>query len=271
VIYVLSGSRRETAQWAKKQGIPLRTARHVYDAQTLPARTGKNRIVELPGFASARNRFAILARLKHSKGLAVEKIDPDEPFALVLMPRDDLAEAAEAMGAEFVDLTDEDDEPQSNTTVAAFDGSKSDDTLVIAEILPSGPVEENGTPEEPNVIDSPEALEDFLGLIEKPVEEPSEETPTVEPEPEPEQEAPAAEPEPESEDSKPKRTRRTKVQMAYDAALADWESNGGSLEAVIEARDALAAKHPEDERLLTAPQSDAEVEAQAEDDDALDF
>ena len=269
MIYVLSGSRRETARWAKSHDIPLRSARHVYDAQSLPGRLGKQRIIELPGFASRRNRHAILNRLKLAKGLAVEKVDPDEPFSLTQMPRDDMVEVAEAMGADFVDLTADEDESDSEEYCEHCKAGLESSEHFEKCTKPARDAEEQIVPGEvlsESHEGDPSELESFLGLSEK--------------EPEPEEDDVKAHEvvevvqpvEAEAiEESKPKRTRRTKAQMAYDAALTDWENNGGSLEAVIEARDALAAKHPDDARLLTAPQSDAEVEAQAEDDDALDF
>lgn len=80
--------------------------------------------------------------------------------------------------------------------------------------------------------------------------------PEVDPEP-----APAEFVEPE----KPKRTRRTKVQMAYDEALVAWESNGGSVEAVQEARKALKEGDP---RLDEDPTQPDDL---IDDDDDLDF
>lgn len=276
MIYVLAGDQRETQRWARKHGIPLRTARHVFDAQTIPGRLGKNRVVELPGFATRRNRHAILARLKFAKALKIEKIDPDEPFSLVQMPRDDMAQVAEAIGAEFVDTTESDPssdltdpEPEVGPTVTVTPTDEeppASHTELVNRVLPAKAhevievVQPVDVPDEDET-DEADPFDEFLGLTpeneikaeETQLETPADDETVIE----------VAE--------KPKRTRRTKVQMAYDAALADWESNGGSLEAVIEARDALSAKHPDDERLLTAPQSDDEVEAQAEDDDALDF
>lgn len=46
-----------------------------------------------------------------------------------------------------------------------------------------------------------------------------------------------------------RRGRRTNEQKAYDEALAAWETNGGTAEAVREARKALLKRHPDDERL----------------------
>jgi hypothetical protein len=54
---------------------------------------------------------------------------------------------------------------------------------------------------------------------------------------------------PEKEPKATKRVRRTKEQIAYDEALESWETNGGSKAAVLEARENLAARHPDDERL----------------------
>jgi hypothetical protein len=264
VIYVLSGSRRETARWAQSQGHTLRQARHVYDAQTLPGRIAGVRFVQLPGFETRRDRHAIVARLKRSnyRNIEVERwIEHQDQFGGWERHPGDLA-VAEIQ----VELAEEQFDEDKAETAEHF--ANQDETLQAS-------VDELA--EELND-DEVDPLEQFLGIEEK--QEPSE--PTVEDaDPEP----PAAEEEEpvkahevvevvqpvEAEESKPKRTRRNKEQMAYDAALADWEGNGGSLEAVIEARDALAKRCPDDERLLTAPQSDDEVEAQAEDDDALDF
>lgn len=279
MIFVLSGSRRETARWAESQGIPLRQARHVYDAQTLPGRIAGVRFVQLPGFETRRDRHAVVARLKRAnyRHIEVERwIEHQDEFggwerhpgdvesglveptaAPAEMPGGDIVLKALEMGADFVDTTD--DEPQDDTPTA--------------EPVPA----EQEAPEADSDVDP---FETMLGLTEKAVEdedagevtsEVTIEAPEVEEEPVKAHEVVEVVQPVEAEQAKPKRTRRTKEQMAYDAALADWEGNGGSLEAVIEARDALANRHPDDERLLTAPRSDEENEAAAEDDDALDF
>jgi hypothetical protein len=281
VIYVLSGSRRETARWAESQGHSLRQARHVYDAQTLPGRIAGVRFVELPGFATRRDRHSIVARLKrsnyrkipievwkeHSDGFggwyredapvvtvtATAEEPPASHTELVnrVLPRNDLALKALEMGAEE-DFSVADEAPQDTTPTADSD------------------VEQDAPAADP--------LEQFIGLNEQEaadeltqlgqeMEEPVKAHEVVEVVQPVDAEKPAEKP----VEKPKKRGRRTNQQKAYDEALAAWESNGGSLESVIEARDALAARHPDDERLLTAPQSDSEVESDAEDDDALDF
>ena len=72
MIYVMSGSRRETLRWATAQGIPYRHARHVYDAQTLPGRIAGVRFVKLESFDTLRNRHAIIARLKRANYRDIE-------------------------------------------------------------------------------------------------------------------------------------------------------------------------------------------------------
>jgi hypothetical protein len=276
VIYVLSGSRRETARWAESQGHSLRQARHVYDAQTLPGRIAGVRFVQLPGFETRRDRHAIVNRLKRAN---YRKI-----------PVEIWREHADGFGGWY-----REGEPEVTPAAVAVEipvEGPSDDTPT-AEPEKTEPEQEAPAAEEETQSPTPsetDPLEQFLGLSEAPADE--QEAPAAEVEDDeqfcdsckaglessehfekcvrPARDAEEKQAEDESS-AKPKRTRRTKAQMAYDAALADWEGNGGSLEAVIEARDALAAKNPDDERLLTAPQSDEEVEAQSEDDDALDF
>lgn len=243
MIYVLSGSRRETARWAEAQGHSLRQARHVYDAQTLPGRIAGVRLVQLPGFETRRDRHAIVARLKRAnyRNLEIEVWKQhDDQFGGWYQVKDELV----AEPGPTVTITPTTEEPPASHTE------------LVERVLPNKAHEVIEVVQPVDVPDPDESaesdpLEEFLGLTEKPAEE------------EPEAEEPTPEP-------KPKRTRRTKEQLAYDAALADWESNGGSLEAVITARDALAKRHPDDERLLNAPMSDSEADQAAEDDD-LDF
>lgn len=251
MIYVMSGSRRETLRWATAQGIPYRHARHVYDAQTLPGRIAGVRFVQLEGFETLRNRHAIVARLKRANYRDIE----------VELWR-------ETEDGEWYQVSGEPAPAEPETEVDIPIDGPSDDS--VEEPQDDTPTAEPEPEQEAPAAETDEVdpLEQFIGLTEAPADEESEEEPMKAHEVIDVVQPVEAE---QVEDAKPKRTRRTKVQMAYDAALADWESNGGSLEAVIEARDALAAKQPDDERLLTAPQSDEEVEAQAEDDDALDF
>jgi hypothetical protein len=261
VIYVLSGSRRETARWAQSQGHSLRHARHVYSAETLPGRIAGVQFVQLPGFETRRDRHAIVTRLKRAnyRNIPVERwIEHQDDFGgWERHPGDLVAVEIVADATPALEVIEEAqaavDELAAETAETAF--------RLDAVLTPPG--------EQPVISDEADPIEQFLNLTEKePDEQPTEVTEVKAHEVVEVVQPVEAE---QLEESKPKRTRRTKQQMAYDAALADWESNGGSLEAVIEARDALAKRHPEDERLLTAPQSDAEVEAQAEDDDALDF
>lgn len=242
MIYVMSGSRRETLRWATAQGIPFRHARHVYDAQTLPGRIAGVRFVQLQGFETLRNRHAIVARLKRANYRDIE---------VELWRENETGDWYQVLGEPVpADPETEIEIPTDGPSDDSVDEPQDETPTAEPEPEPEAPAAET---------DGVDPLEQFIGLTEQTVTD------------EPEVTEPVTEEVVEETKPKPKRTRRTNVQMAYDAALADWESNGGSLEAVIEARDALAAKQPDDERLLTAPQSDDEVEAQAEDDDALDF
>lgn len=281
MIYVLSGSRRETARWAEAQGHSLRQARHVYDAQTLPGRIAGVRLVQLPGFETRRDRHAIVARLKRAnyRNLEIEVWKQhDDQFGGWYQVKDELV----AEPGPTVTITPTTDEPPASHTE------------LVERVLPNKAHEVIEVVQPVDVPDPDESaesdpLEEFLGLTEAPADE--QEAPAAEVEDDeqfcdsckaglessehfekcvrPARDAEEKQAEDESS-AKPKRTRRTKAQMAYDAALADWESNGGSLEAVITARDALAKRHPDDERLLNAPMSDSEADQAAEDDD-LDF
>ena len=301
MIYVLSGSRRETARWAESQGHSLRQARHVYDAQTLPGRIAGVRFVQLPGFETRRDRHAIVNRLKranyrkipveiwreHADGfggwyreedastvVTVTSTTEEPPAShaeLVnrVLPTGATVVANDSGAAEAVLNPDQAEllerfAHQDETREAAAD-EIADTAFRLDKVLtPPG--------EEPLIKDEDaDPLEQFLNLTEKETDAQPTEVVEVKAHEAVEVVQPVEDEQTVEEESKPKRTRRTKQQMAYDAALADWESNGGSLEAVIDARDALAKRHPDDERLLTAPQSDEEVEAQSEDDDALDF
>lgn len=242
MIYVLSGNRRETARWAEAQGHSLRQARHVYDAQTLPGRIAGVRLVQLPGFETRRDRHAIVARLKRANYRKIEieiwKRHDDE-FGGWYQVKDELV----AEPGPTITVTPTTDEPPASHTE------------LVERVLPNKAHEVLDVVQP---VDAPDPLEEFLGLTEKEAE-----GEVISPEA-------AKELEPAAPEQPKKRSRRTKEQLAYDAALADWESNGGSLEAVIEARDALAKRHPDDERLQTAPVSDEEAEQAAEDDD-LEF
>lgn len=261
MIYVLSGNRRETARWAEAQGHSLRQARHVYDAQTLPGRIAGVRLVQLPGFETRRDRHAIVARLKRANYRKIEieiwKRHDDE-FGGWYQVKDELV----AEPGPTVTITPTTDEPPASHTE------------LVERVLPNKAHE---VLEVVQPVDAPDPLEEFLGLTEKEAEGEvisPEAAKELEPVGDPDAvamvHAAADDAEPVEPEQPKKRSRRTKEQMAYDAALADWESNGGSLEAVIEARDALAKRHPDDERLQTAPVSDEEAEQAAEDDD-LDF
>lgn len=262
MIYVLSGSRRETARWAKAQGLSLRTARHVYGAETLPGRIGNNEIAELPGFATRRDRFAILARLRRGN---LNKV----PIQRWKQRDDEVGDWYLDLGEPVPeDAVDPTEEAGPVITITPTTGETPQSHIDLVErVLPSQPSDETVDELDESDVDP---LEEFLGLGEPiAAEKPQsvvdrEEDPEVQPAPEPE---PFVEP----EQPKKRKGRRTNEQKFYDEALDAWENNGGSLEDVIARRDALAKRHPDDERLLTAPQSDEEVEAQADADDALDF
>lgn len=254
MIYVLSGSRRETSEWAKSQDIPLRQARHVYTSTTLPGRISKTqRVVSLPGFAKRRDRHAIIVQLRRSSSgkarieiwvpgadgelycIAGPQVPPAVPDPQ--MPLDALtALAAELQVEEDFSI---EDESGDETVLAVADESERPPTVTITPTTDDPPASHLELVE--RVLPTERDVTEVVKVTES-----------------------ATEP-------KPKRKgRRTNEQKAYDETLIDYHENKATLEQVIAARDALAERHPDDERLLNAPQSDEEAD-QAADDGDLDF
>lgn len=251
MIYVLAGTRREAAAWRMQEG--ERIIRFVQTSGTFPGRlTSKSRIVQLPGFAARRDTFAIKKRLRQ-----VTRLDNVE--VEMWLKRDDevgdfYRDLGEPVPERMLDSGDyfaEDTwtEPEETgptvTVVPTTEEPPASHTELVERVLADIP--SSDAPTEPGdlvvVSDFDFMTDDNFTPPAAEAEKPEsvterENDPDIEPSPEP---APFAE---SKESPAPKRVRRTKAQIAYDTALASWESNGGSLNDVETAKSHLKADDP---------------------------
>jgi hypothetical protein len=233
---ILSGSVHETYAWADAQERHRRTVRHVPHAASLQGRAYDG-IVELPSFAQRRDRHAVMAMLKR-----LRRALPNIPYSLDedwVMP-----ERPKPVDKKLVDPS----------------------VFVFSNMPEPQPVDEVPDEPEPEVeeqlVEAIATTEHVQDILEEAKEAKTDRRKlgTDElntPKPTDTAESPLG--------HKPKRKgRRTNEQKAYDEALAAWETNGGSAEAVQEAREALAKRHPDDERLTN-------IEIRPRPDNDLDF
>ena len=259
MIYVLSNNRIETMKWARSQGLAMSKVRHVQNAGSLPGvlNPKTTRMVKLASYGKRYDKFAINARLKsitRRRNIVIEqwakRDDEVGDYYQVLgepavvppeLSTEDLLKLAVEHNAEF-DLGVELDDVDA-PGVTALDVQVSLETSVVPEkfseakeiLAKHGLQVTNRTLNAEfsggeNETTAGGAAQTFLPRDPEPVN--------------------ADEPEVVEPAEKPKRVRRTNVQIAYDKALVDWESNGGSVEAVKAARKALKAG---DERLESDP------------------
>lgn len=234
---VLSGSIRETYAWARAQERNLRSVRHAANAASISGRNFDG-IVELPSFRQRRDRHAVMAAVKR-----VQRALPRIPYELDedwVMPPPRVRVEKKLIDPSvfrFSDLPEV--KPLGDLWFDAVHAEADEDFSIeespdetVQDADPELPEAE--TSDESEVAPVPVAAEvtahETFEVV-QPVDVPETSEESVQPK---------------------KRGRRTNQQKAYDEALSDWENNGGSLEAVIEAREALAERHPDDERLATA-------------------
>lgn len=283
MIYVLSNNRIDTMRWARSQGLSLPSVKHVQSAKILPGvlNPKRTRIVVLPSYAKRLDKFAINARLRmitRRAKIALEQWTQDEdgtyvaPAAAVEAPQfplDQLLHMAVLENAEF-DLPELEEEAPELVTdevtvipkaedfltvvgkhLEGQPGSDAEKAIFIGNLsagLPAGDSETSASYAEGEDAKASVAKTTLPADPAEKATEPVDFRRQIAAEPvivNPETIAKLAEPE-----EKPRRVRRTNVQIAYDKALVDWESNGGSVEAVKAARAELKDG---DERLESDP------------------
>lgn len=250
---ILSNSIHETYAWASAKGRHFRTVRHAPNAGSIQGRAFDG-IVELPSFAERRDRHAVLAavrKLKRSMPNLTHIVDEDwvNPPRAKRVPKSNLEPTLFLFANAPVEASLEQIYAQAVVMEAEEDFSIEDDSAEDSAI----PLENKGSGRDSETVPeatTPEITVEIVADVAQALqaaEETADELTQLG------QEMEAAEVE------KPKRRgRRTNEQKAYDEALADWETNGGTLDAVKEARQALSKRHPDDERLLSGPMSDSE-------------
>jgi hypothetical protein len=240
---VLARTIRETYAWARAQERNLRSVRHVPNAASISGRNF-DRIVELPSYSKRADRHAVNAALRQLKRrLPHLKHDYDADWVMPEPPKK--VEKVHLDPATFLfsnapvptsekplgDLWFDAVAAEADEDYSVEDDSSSDDEVAY-EATDTAEVTSEVTFEAVEPVQEPETSDDQA--IEKLVE--AKGTGNIGTD--------------ELNTPKPKRKgRRTNEQKAYDEALAAWETNGGTIEAVEEARAALKKRHPDDERL----------------------
>jgi hypothetical protein len=213
---ILAGTFSEAAKYAR--GMGLRHYRYAVNAYSV-ANFRADDIVQLPGYAKRRDQHAFKSIIRNAahRGVIVrqdEYIPPPPPPEPEKPFLQTLTKADWLFGS--VDEIKLRDLGATDDEVATFVGVA--ETAKRIDQLNEKTADEILGP--PGLTDEQEAE---LDAIDEPVPAPK------------------------------RRGRRTNEQKAYDEALADWESNGGTIVAVHEARTALAERHPDDERLKSSP------------------
>lgn len=244
---VLANTRREATAWARSEEISLRKIKFAQNAQSIAGRY-YNRIVELPSYGKRRDKHAINAAIKRLKRTL--KTIPHDVLTDWVMPEPVAAPAAIASQTWLLGDVDA-QQPFSNPVTSGDNPlvqpgqdpvADRKDMDLHFEVVPEIPrddlvkmaVEQGAEfdlPEvEPLNPEQAEVAQQVVAEVTESLEKIDDGLTEAGPKPK-------------------KKGRRTNEQKAYDDALAAWNREGLPTEELSKAREALAKRHPDDERL----------------------
>jgi hypothetical protein len=263
---VLANTRREAQAWARQEGLSLRKIKFAQNSQSIAGRF-YDRIIELPSYGKRRDKHAVNASIKRLmrsvKGLEITKLPdwvmPDPPLTperaqitstTWLLGDVDKQQPFSNGGYLPPGLTEVTNDTGETITVSPLVHPGQDQVADRADMdLDFQTVPELSTAdlykmalEQGAEIDVPEAAAEPLSpqQAERAQEVVAAVTESLE---KIDDGLTEAGPKPK------KKGRRTNEQKAYDEALAAWNREGLPTEELSKAREALAKRHPDDERL----------------------